>query len=91
MKVTEIEGVKVVHEFEVLWHEWECDGYGWVTEDGRTWLTTHGSRYEANAAELLDRMDAALSSAQGIRNALALMAEAQESTEEDGPQTTSSR
>ena len=28
MEVTEIDGVKVVQEFTVLWHEWECDGYG---------------------------------------------------------------
>ncbi|MCY4634745.1 MAG: hypothetical protein OXG04_09630 [Acidobacteria bacterium] len=87
VRVTEIEGVKVVHEFEVLWHEWECDGYGWVTEDGRAWLTTHGSRYEADAAELLGRMDAALSSAQGIRRALALIAEAQKDAESKQPET----
>ena len=40
MKQTEIDGSKVVHEFTVLWHEWECDGYGWVTDDGRAWLTS---------------------------------------------------
>ena len=26
MKFTEIDGVRIVHEFVVLWHEWECDG-----------------------------------------------------------------
>ena len=43
MKHTEIDGKKVVHEFLVFWHEWECDGYGWVTEDGRAYLTDHGA------------------------------------------------
>ena len=85
MKVTEIEGVKVMYEFEVFWHEWECDGYGWITEDGRAWLTTHGRRFEAEMSELLERMEAALASAQGIRKALALMAEAQEGAEQKEP------
>ena len=75
MKETEINGHKVVHEFTVLWHEWECDGYGWVTDDGRAWLTSHGGTYEAGTIDLLDRMDEALSSITGIRKALSLMAE----------------
>ena len=87
MKVTEIDGVKVVHEFEVLWHQWECDGYGWVTEDGRAWLTTHGRRFEAETSELLERMEAALSCAQGIRKALALVAGVQEGGEHDEPES----
>ena len=85
MEVTEIEGVKVVHEFKVLWHEWECDGYGWITEDGRAWLTTHGRQFEAETSRLLERMDAALSSAQEIRKALTLMAEARERAEQNEP------
>ena len=76
MKQTKIDGRKVVHEFTVLWREWECDGYGWVTEDGRAWLTSHGRPpYEAGTSALLDRMDEALSSATGIRKALSLMAD----------------
>ena len=76
MKQTEIDGSKVVHEFTVLWHEWECDGYGWVTDDGRAWLTSHGGPpYEAGTTALLDRMDEALSSVTGIRKALSLMAD----------------
>ena len=76
MQRTEIDGRKVVHEFTVLWHEWECDGYGWVTADGRAWLTSHGGDpYEAETTDLLDRMDEALSSVTGIWKALSLMAE----------------
>ncbi|MCY4636575.1 MAG: hypothetical protein OXG04_19085 [Acidobacteria bacterium] len=86
VRVTDIQGVKVVHEFEVLWHERECDSHGWMTEDGRAWLTNHGSRYAADATELLGRMDAALSSAQGIRRALALMADAQRDAESKEPE-----
>ena len=77
MTHSEIDRSKVVHEFSVLWPEWECDPLGWVTEDGRAWLTSHGSApYEANAAALLERMEIALTSASEIRKALALMAEA---------------
>ena len=72
MKFTEIDGVRIVHEFVVLWHEWECDGYGWVTEDGRVYLSTHGNIFEAPTSEVLERLEAALSCADGIRKALAL-------------------
>ncbi len=85
MEVTEIDGVKVVQEFTVLWHEWECDGYGWITEDGRAWLTTHGRRYEAKTGELLERLEAALSSAEGIRKALAMMADVRENAATSEP------
>ena len=79
MKRKKIDGQKVIHEFPVLWHEWECDGYGWVTEDGRAWLTTHGSEpYEAPNSELLERMEVALATVTGIRKALSLMAEREE-------------
>ena len=87
MKHTEIDGRKVIHEFVVLHHEWECDGYGWVTDDGRAWLTTHGGPpCEADAAKLLHRMDAALTSVEGIRKAVALTAEAESRREAAGRQ-----
>ena len=74
MKHTEIDGKKVVHEFLVFWHEWECDGYGWVTEDGRAYLTDHGSRpYEVGPKELVGRMNAVLESVTGIAKALELI------------------
>ena len=78
MQFTEIDGVKVVHEFIVLWHLWECDGYGWVTEDGRVYLSTHGKIFEAPDSEVIERLEAALSCADGIRKALALAAEVRE-------------
>ena len=82
MTRTEIDGVKVVHEFSVLWPGWECDQYGWVTEDGRAWMTTHGSDpYEADASDLLERMDVALGSAEGIRKALTLVVSGREPVE----------
>ena len=52
--------MRIVHEFVVLWHEWECDGYGWVTEDGRVYLSTHGNIFEAPTSEVLERLEAAL-------------------------------
>ena len=45
-----INGSPVVHTFMVLNHEWECDGEGWVTEDGRVWTTDHQSPYETNTS-----------------------------------------
>ena len=32
----------VVHEFVVLEQGWEMDPWGWVTDDGTVWGTTHG-------------------------------------------------
>ena len=49
-----------------------------MTDHGRAWLTTHGGPpCEADAARLLNRMDAALTSVTGIRKPLALKAEAE--------------
>ena len=88
MRYTEIDNSKVIHEFTVLWHEWECDGYGWVTEDGRAWLTSHGGPpYETEATALLERMDVALCSVTSIRKGLSLMANAQGPVQAKGPKT----
>ena len=77
----QIDGHKVVHTFTVLWKAWECDDTGWVTDDGRVWLTSHGGLpYEARRSELLGRMEEALDSLSGILKALALM-DAKESPE----------
>ena len=53
---TTIDGKKVIHRFMVFHHEWECDGWGWVTEDGRLWLSTHGRVYEAVPSELVEHI-----------------------------------
>ena len=51
---------KVVFEFPVLWHEWECDSKAWVMErqDGTRYLrmTNHGGAYEAKIEELNQRI-----------------------------------
>ena len=62
VKRTEIDGRKVVHEFTALWHEWELDGCGWVTDDGRAWLSTtrSGDPHEVKADVLVGRLDEAL-------------------------------
>ena len=69
MKKDEINGVKVIHEFKVLHHQWECDGYGWVTLDGKIWLTNHGGLHEADISMLSERIDAAIESLAGIHEA----------------------
>ena len=85
MRRTEIDGARVVHEFSVMRPEWECDAYGWITEDGRAWMTNHGSTHQATAGELLEAMDVALGSVTGIREGLALMeAAAARSDDSDG-------
>ena len=73
MNREEIEGCRVVHEFSVMWPAWECDELGWVTEDGRAWMTSHGRLYEAGPGDLLARMEVALRSVDGIRQALSLL------------------
>ena len=83
MQRTEIDGQKVIHEFKVLWHQWECDGWGWITDDGRAWLSNHGRVHEAETSELLERMAEALSSVTAIREALTLLAKHREK-EDDG-------
>ena len=99
MERTEIDGAKVVHEFIVLWHRWECDGYGWITEDGRVWFTTHGSEpFEVESEELLERMEETLACATGLQKALAATTKRQkenqaeersrEPGEPSGPKTT---
>ena len=40
----EIDGQKVIEEFTVLHYGWEMDNTGWITEDGRVWMTSHGGR-----------------------------------------------
>ena len=71
MNLETIDGQKVVEEFIVLHHEWECDGYGWVTEDGRIWHTSHGSEpYEVDEDECLELMEAPLESVAGLQRAM---------------------
>lgn len=38
----EIDGSKVVLQFEIPYVGWEMDNTGWITEDGRAWETSHG-------------------------------------------------
>ena len=45
------------------------------------YLSTHGNIFEAPTSEVLERLEAALSCADGIRKALALATEAQENAE----------
>lgn len=51
---------QIVFRFPVLWEGWACDSTGWIIEreDGSRYLrlTNHGSPYEANPEELLERI-----------------------------------
>ncbi len=47
----------IKYEFIVLHEGWEMDNTGWVTEDGRVWLTSHGTPYPAPMAELDELID----------------------------------
>lgn len=70
MKRDIIRGSDVVYEFKVLHHEWEVDGYGWVTEDGRVWHSNHNSIHEISISELASLMDEPLNSIMQIRKAI---------------------
>ena len=68
MKYQQIQGQNVKSEFVILHHEWECDGYGWVTEDGRVWVTSHGGDPFEASAETIERfIDSAESCLEGLR------------------------
>ena len=72
-KRTEIDGKRVIHEFSVLWNGWEMDNQGWITEDGRAWMTNHGHLSEVNASSIHARAQVAMQSAQELMKALQLM------------------
>ena len=58
----EIDGSKVVLQFEIPHTGWEMDNAGWITEDGRAWETSHGTcpieMTPQELAELDERVDA---------------------------------
>ena len=68
-KVTEIEDRKVIHHFTVLHEGWELDNDGWVTDDGRVWMTNHGSLYETDEEELQGHLKRIQDCAGSIRKA----------------------
>ncbi len=51
---------KELFRFDMLWLGWECDPYAWIMErpDGTRYLqmTNHGSPYEADPVELVERI-----------------------------------
>ena len=52
---TEEQFGKVIFEFPVLWHNWECDGYGYIVEkDGKrdVILSNHSNLYISSVEEL---------------------------------------
>ena len=72
MKRDVIDGTEVVYEFKVFHHEWECDGYGWITADGRIWLTSHGSLYEGDVSEIKGMIGELTVSISGMNEAIRL-------------------
>ena len=72
MERTEINGSKVVFEFEVLYLGWEVDPYGWVTEDGKMWHTNHGGLIEIEPSDMHERIKEAADSIAGIMKAIEL-------------------
>lgn len=49
-------GFTIVKKFDVLHHQWECDGYGYIVSDSlggiKLLLTNHGSFYLDDGVEL---------------------------------------
>ena len=72
-----LDGSTVVHEFLLMRPGWEMDNTGWVTKDGRLWLTSHGGPpYECSRIEILKELTRTTRSAAEIAKALALAHEA---------------
>ena len=70
---THIQGQKVIHTFLVLHEGWEADNAGWVTEDGRVWTTSHGSRPQlARPGWLETQLAEAEQSVVGLKTATAI-------------------
>ena len=46
----------VVHEFVVLVQGWEMDPWGWVTNDGATWWTSHGGHPQPMSINTLQEL-----------------------------------
>lgn len=64
-------GSKIIQKFLILYDGWEMDNEGYVTEDGRIWWTSHGSQpFEADAGEVMEKLDETRRSANGLIEAL---------------------
>ena len=74
MRPKSIAGRAVIHEFKVLHHEWECDGWAWLTDDGSFWGTDHGSLVKLSREDVVGFMSAPLEALEGVRVALGLQA-----------------
>ena len=62
-----------MHEFLIMYAGWEMDNTGWVTEDGRLWLTSNGGPpYECSRDEIEKEFTRTARSAAEIAKALAL-------------------
>ena len=78
---TEIDGSRVVYTFRMYYHKWECDGWGWVTEDGRMYASNHGRVHEVTTGLLVKKADELNDAVRGILKALALNADARGDSE----------
>lgn len=49
----------ILYQFRLLYHEWECDGWGWIVDNGghrSLVLSSHGQFYFAEIKELEARL-----------------------------------
>ena len=64
-------GSEVIKTFIILYNGWETDNEGWITKDGRIWITSHGgSPYEMPIEDLREKIRETSSSLRGLIDAL---------------------
>lgn len=56
MTRNKIYGLSVIYEFVIMHNGWETDNYGWITEDGSVWATSHGQIVQYSQYDLQDKI-----------------------------------
>ena len=71
--IVSIEGLNVVDSFIVLQEEWEEDNRGYITEDGRVWLTSYEIPYQCSIDDLQFHIDLTERSLRGLKKAKGML------------------
>ncbi|MCY4521635.1 MAG: hypothetical protein OXC13_12760 [Caldilineaceae bacterium] len=74
----------VRERFVIMWAGWELDDVGWIANDGRVWMTDHGSGPRLMSERLLrERIAATTTCLEGLGRALESLMAVKEATDEE--------
>ena len=71
--IVSIEGFNVVDSFIVLQEEWDEDNRGYITEDGKVWLTSYEIPYQCSIEDIQLRIDLTEKSLRGLKKAKGML------------------